>query len=64
MMSDFRDYFILAHVNAAGIAGAVFLFRHPDPGNFVTWAGLIATLVGVYHWLVVRDSKESDAPGA
>jgi hypothetical protein len=61
-VSDFRDYFILVHVNAAGIAGTVFLFMHADTGNFLTWSGLIATLVGTYHWFVIRDSKQADAP--
>ncbi len=60
MKFDFRDYFILAHVNGAGIVGTVFLFIHPDAVNFASWCGLIATLVGTYHWFILRDSKEPD----
>ena len=60
---DFRDYFILAHVNAAGIIGTVFLFTHPDVTNFAAWCTLIATLVGCYHWFVLRDCKTPDAGG-
>jgi hypothetical protein len=60
---DFRDFFILAHVNAAGIVGTVYLFLHPTPEVFAAWCGLIATLVGCYHWFVVRDQKIPDAGG-
>jgi hypothetical protein len=58
---DFRDWFIMAHVNAAGIAATVFLFKHPDALNFATWAGMLATIVGFYHWAVIKDSKTADA---
>lgn len=61
-MSDFRDYFILVHVNAAGIASGIYTFMHPDVVNFGAWCTLLATLVGCYHWFVVRDSKLPDAP--
>ncbi len=63
MKSDFRDYFILAHMNAGGIAGMVFCFKHPDPANFVTWCGLVATLTSAYKWFVYKDSKMPDAGG-
>ncbi len=58
---DFRDWFILAHVNAAGIVATIFLFKHPDALNFATWGATLTTIVGVYHWTVIRDSKEKDA---
>jgi hypothetical protein len=29
--------------------------------NFATWAGVCGTLTGVYHLLVIRDSKIKDA---
>jgi hypothetical protein len=58
---DYRDVFILMHMNAAGIAGAAFMFAHPDAINFATWAGLIATLTSAYKWFVFKSSKETDA---
>ena len=58
---DARDWFILFHLNAAGIAATVFVFEHPDTANFVTWAGMLATLVGAYHWFVFKDLKTPDA---
>lgn len=58
---DFRDWFVMLHVNAALIAATVFVFCHPDSVNFVTWGTVLVTVVGVYHWLVIRDSKEKDA---
>ncbi len=60
--ADFRDYFILMHVNAAGIAATVYTFMHPDPVTFGAYGTLIAALVGTYHWFVLKDSKQADAP--
>jgi hypothetical protein len=59
---DVRDWFILFHVNIAGIAATVFLFKHPDTVNFVTWAGLLGTIIGFYQWQTIRDQKMPDAP--
>jgi hypothetical protein len=43
------------------ISATVFIFKHPDPINFGTWAGVTGTITGVYHWLCFKDSKERDA---
>lgn len=58
---DVRDWFIIFHVNVAGIAGTAFLFAHPEAVNFATWAGLIGTIIGCYHWFTLRDQKTEDA---
>ena len=58
---DYRDYFVLGIVTAGWAAATVFLFRHPSSVNFATWAGLVATLGGMYHWLCVSDDKRVDA---
>jgi hypothetical protein len=58
---DVRDWFILFHLNAAGVAATVFLFKHPEPMNFATYAGLLGTLVGCYHFFILKDSKTADA---
>jgi hypothetical protein len=47
-------------VVAAWVAGTVFLFKHPAELNFTTWAGLVATVTGVFHWLTVADAKKPD----
>jgi hypothetical protein len=60
-VSDFRDYFILGHVNAAGIAATVYTFMHPDPVTFGVYGTLIAALIGSYKWFVYKDSKVPDA---
>ena len=46
---------------AAGIviAGTVFLFKHPE--NFSFWCAFVGSIFGVYHWLIIRDSKVPDA---
>jgi len=59
---DARDWFVLFHVNAAGLAGTVFLFLHPSPAVFVTWVGFIGTIIGFYQWQTIRDQKIQDAP--
>lgn len=58
---DFRDWFIASQVLAAWLFGTVYVFQHPSDAGYVTWCGLCGTLTGVYHWLVIRDSKEHDA---
>ncbi len=42
-------------------ASTVFLFKYPSAAVFGLWCGLVATEVGAYHFLNVRDSKENDA---
>jgi hypothetical protein len=58
---DYRDYFVLGIVTAGWVAATVFLFWYPSSVNFATWAGLVATIGGVYHWLCVNDDKRVDA---
>jgi hypothetical protein len=58
---DIRDWFVLGCISFVGLAATVFLFVHPSPTNFATFAGLQVTLMSAYHWMVVRDSKEKDA---
>lgn len=58
---DARDWFILFHVNAAGFAATVFVFLHPDPIIFGTWAALVGTIIGFYQWQTIRDQKMKDA---
>jgi membrane-anchored protein YejM (alkaline phosphatase superfamily) len=60
---ELRDWFILAHVNIAGIVGTTYLFLNRTDSNYLAWCGLVATIVGTYHWLVFRDSKIPDATG-
>lgn len=59
---DFRDWFILIHVNALVIAATIFVFQHADPVNFATWGGVVGTVTGAYHYLFVKDQKAPDAP--
>lgn len=58
--SDFRDWFIIFHVNAAGIASTWFLFKHPESINFGVWTTFIGTIIACYHWFTIRDSKQAD----
>lgn len=58
---DVRDWFILGCISFVGVAGTVYLFVHPSATNFATYSGLQVTLMGAYHWMVIRDSKEQDA---
>ena len=58
---DVRDYLVILLVAVSWIAATSFLFWKPTDMNFASWAGVTATLVGVYHWIVIRDSKTEDA---
>jgi hypothetical protein len=60
---DFRDWFILLHVNAVCDAIVWLMFKfHTD---LIVGAGCAAlpTILGLYHWFVLRDSKTADAGG-
>jgi hypothetical protein len=59
---DVRDWLVVLLVAVTWIAATAFLFTHPDVANFATWAAVISTVTGLYHFLVVRDSKIPDAP--
>jgi hypothetical protein len=58
---DYRDYFVLGVVSVGWLAATVFLFLYPSSVNFATWAGLVATIGGIYHYLCVSDDKRVDA---
>lgn len=47
-------------VAAAWAAATVYLFKHASDVNFATWGTISATMVGVYHWICIRDSKQED----
>ena len=58
---DTRDWLVIALLAGMHISATVFVFSHPDPINFGTWAGVTSTVTCAYHWLVIRDAKEKDA---
>jgi hypothetical protein len=58
---DWRDIVILIRVDAILTVGTIYLFKHADPVVFGSWATFATTMAGLYHWLVVRDSKQPDA---
>lgn len=58
---DVRDWMILFHINAFGMAATAFIFLHPDTANFVTWAGVLGSIIAAYHWISYKDSKVKDA---
>lgn len=60
---DCRDTFVMGAVTAAWAASTVWVFLHPTEGAFATWAGLAATMIGAYHWLVMLDDKRPDCGG-
>lgn len=64
MKNDFRDWFVMGLAALAWTAGTVFIFEWHSEANFATWAAFSATVGGIYHWLILRDSKTADAGGA
>jgi len=59
--TEIRDWFVMVLLAAVAIASGVYIFKHPSDGNYITWCTLIGTLGGIYHWLVLIDSKRPDA---
>ena len=59
---DTRDWIVIGLMGLIQGAATVFVFKHPDAMNFATWATVCGTLVTAYHWIVVKDSKQADAP--
>lgn len=59
--NDCRDWFVMAVITLAVVAGTTYLFLYHGEGVFVAWCGLISTVGGIYHWLNVRDQKVPDA---
>lgn len=60
-LRDIRDHIVMVIVTVVLVFATVFLVRHPTDANFMTWAGLVATIVGVYHFLCIFDDKRPDA---
>lgn len=62
---DARDWFVMIIVAGVWVAGTVFMFLKGTPQNAVAlmsaWGAICTTFGGVYHWLVVHDSKTKDA---
>jgi hypothetical protein len=56
------DWFILLHVGGALWALIALAFRHPDPVIVSAVCAAVPTILGLYHWFVLRDSKQPDAP--
>lgn len=55
------DWFVMLLFAAAWVVATVWLFKYPSVPAFGIWAGMLATMGSVYHWLVVRDQKLPDA---
>ena len=60
---DWRDLVILVRVDTILALGTFYLFKHADPIVFGSWATFAASVTGLYHWFVVKDSKMPDAGG-
>jgi hypothetical protein len=59
---DTRDWVVIGLMGVIQLAGTIYLFVDRSPVNFVTWGTLCGTLISAYHWMVIRDSKQADAP--
>jgi hypothetical protein len=59
---QFIDWYIAAHVGIAELALLTLAFLHPDPGIVAAVCAAVPTILGLYHWFVLRDAKQQDAP--
>lgn len=60
-MIDCKDVLTMVIFTAAFGAATRYLFVHPSDLNYATYATLVATMSGVYHWICTWDSKNKDA---
>jgi hypothetical protein len=58
---EVRDWFVMAVLTVTMLASGVYLFKHPSDTNFGAWLVFIGSMGGIYHWLVLIDSKRPDA---
>jgi hypothetical protein len=58
---QFIDWYIAVHVGIAELALLTLAFMHPDPVVIGAVCAAIPTILGLYHWFTVRDSKTPDA---
>jgi len=59
-VNDCRDWFIMGACTFFWLCGTVYLFLHPAVPVFATWAGLVTTMGGIYHFITVHDDKVQD----
>lgn len=58
---NFRDWFVIVVSTGLWLAATWFLFTHPGEANFATWATVSGSMLGAYHWMVIRDQKIRDS---
>jgi hypothetical protein len=58
---EVRDWFVMVLLAAATVASGVYLFKHASDINFGAWLTFLGSMGGIYHWLVLIDSKRPDA---
>lgn len=56
---DARDWYVMVHIGGALVASTVFLFFHPDV--FPTYCTFVGGVGAMFHWMVIKDSKQKDA---
>ena len=57
--ADVRDWYVMLHMGGMLSASTWFVFLHPQ--YFPTWSMFVGTVGGVFHWLIIHDSKVPDA---
>ena len=60
-MNDTRDWFIMVAVALATGALICLAFKHAGEAVAIAVCGAVPTMLGLYHWFVIRDDKEKDA---
>jgi hypothetical protein len=61
MNLDTRDWIIIVNLEVAVLALLALAFKHPDPLIVGAVCGAVPTILGLYHWFTLKDSKEQDA---
>lgn len=49
----------MLHIGGSLTAATTFVFLHPS--YFPHWCGFVATVGGIFHWMIIKDDKVPDA---
>lgn len=51
----------MALVSGSDIALLTLAFLHPDPSLVAAVCAAVPTMLGLFHWFIIRDDKIKDA---
>lgn len=56
---DFKDWYVMLHMGGVLLASTWFVFLHPT--YFADWCALVGTIGAVFHWLVIKETRNDNS---